>query len=82
MANLAVIPSGSARLALCDRAPTRDGIDGAWWPRNADVGAELADVVSLFGLSSRLGVQMPASTSLFDGRRFEKKRTYLSIDSR
>ncbi len=50
MANLAVIPSGSARLALCDRAPTRDGIDGAWWPRNADVGAELADVVSLFGL--------------------------------
>ncbi|WP_375481879.1 DUF5994 family protein [uncultured Mycobacterium sp.] len=38
-----------ARLALCERAPTRGGIDGAWWPKSGDLRSELPDLVEVFG---------------------------------
>jgi uncharacterized protein DUF5994 len=41
--------SGALRLALCERAGTRGGIDGAWWPKSSDLGSELPDLVAVFG---------------------------------
>lgn len=38
-----------ARLALCERAATRGGLDGAWWPTTTDLGRELPDLLAVFG---------------------------------
>jgi Family of unknown function (DUF5994) len=38
-----------ARLALCERDRTRGAVDGAWWPKSFDLGAELPDLVAVFG---------------------------------
>ncbi len=41
------------RLAFCSRSPVRGSVDGAWWPSSTDLGAELPDVLAVFG--SRIG---------------------------
>jgi hypothetical protein len=46
---LALHHSPFSRLALCERAPTRGGVDGAWWPNSTDLRAELPDLVAVFG---------------------------------
>ncbi|BBY16007.1 DUF5994 family protein [Mycolicibacterium litorale] len=40
-------PPDSGRLTICDRAPIPGGVDGAWWPRSADLGDELSDVLAV-----------------------------------
>lgn len=37
----------SGRLTICERAPIPGGVDGAWWPRSADLGDELPDLVAV-----------------------------------
>jgi hypothetical protein len=49
MAHLVSNDSGAARLALCDRAKTKDAVDGAWWPQSRDLRTELPDLISVFG---------------------------------
>lgn len=49
LAHLAFQHSPAARLALCERAPTRGGVDGAWWPTSSDLGGELPDLVAVLG---------------------------------
>jgi hypothetical protein len=41
--------SGSGRLTICDRAPIPGAVDGAWWPRSANLGDELPDLVAVLG---------------------------------
>ncbi|MGH3674573.1 MAG: DUF5994 family protein [Mycobacterium sp.] len=43
--------SSTARLALCSRSPLPGAVDGAWWPKSADLRAELPDLVAVIGLS-------------------------------
>ena len=50
MARLFSQPSSSARLALCERDQSLAAIDGAWWPKNKDLTAELPDLLAVFGL--------------------------------
>jgi hypothetical protein len=38
---------GSGRLTICDRAQIPGAVDGAWWPRSADLGDELPDLVAV-----------------------------------
>jgi len=40
-------PPGSGRLTICERAQEPGGVDGAWWPRTADLGDELPDLVAV-----------------------------------
>lgn len=49
MALKSPVGNNGPRLVFCDRASTRGGIDGAWWPSSADLGAELADLLAVLG---------------------------------
>jgi hypothetical protein len=45
-------PIGSGpRLAFCARSAGRGGVDGAWWPLDANLSAQLPDLVSILGLT-------------------------------
>jgi hypothetical protein len=46
-------PEHTPRLRLKPKAPQCGYVDGAWWPRSADLAAELPDLLSV--LSVRLG---------------------------
>lgn len=37
------------RLQLCPRTLEDGAVDGAWWPRSADLGDELPDLIAVFG---------------------------------
>ena len=37
------------RLQLCPRILDEGAVDGAWWPRSADLGDELPDLIAVFG---------------------------------
>ena len=37
------------RLQLCPRISVEGAVDGAWWPRSADMGDELPDLIAVFG---------------------------------
>jgi Family of unknown function (DUF5994) len=50
LAATASTPASLTRLALCERAQSRGGVDGAWWPKSSDLGSELPDLVAVFGL--------------------------------
>ena len=50
MAATSSTPASLTRLALCERAQSRGGVDGAWWPKSSDLGSELPDLVAVFGL--------------------------------
>ena len=38
-----------SRLQLCPRISVEGAVDGAWWPRTADMGDELPDLIAVFG---------------------------------
>lgn len=46
-------PDNTPRLRLKPKAPTSGHVDGAWWPRSADLTHELPDLLAV--LSVRLG---------------------------
>jgi Family of unknown function (DUF5994) len=50
VAHVSSYPSSGTRLALCERDHTLAAVDGAWWPKNLDLGLELPDLIAIFGL--------------------------------
>jgi hypothetical protein len=38
-----------ARLQLCPRTADEGAVDGVWWPKSADLGTELPDLIAVFG---------------------------------
>lgn len=39
--------AGFGRLTICERSQIPGAVDGAWWPRSADLGGELPDLVAV-----------------------------------
>lgn len=75
-AHEAVVP-GTALLRL-ETTQSREGIlDGAWWPRSRDIGAELPALVS--ALSEHLG---PITRVGLDAAAWEELPTRLVVDDR
>lgn len=50
MAHVSSFPSSPTRLTLCERDLTQGAVDGVWWPKSLDLGAELPDLVTVFNL--------------------------------
>lgn len=49
MTQVASEEKGLARLQLCPRTADEGAVDGAWWPKSADLGTELPDLIAVFG---------------------------------
>lgn len=49
MTQLAAEIEHPARLQLCPRMEVEGAVDGAWWPKSADLGKELPDLIAVFG---------------------------------
>jgi hypothetical protein len=70
-------PEHTPRLRLKPKAPRSGHVDGAWWPRSDDLGAQLPDLLAV--LSVRLG---PIDRVLFNVNEWAKSTPKLSTGGR